>query len=226
MFLREIIVAADKRIVERFKGGFVQTFGMEATCIHELYRYLIRRRVRTSSDWKVILIFSDVVSAPPAEALPMRCYWPFNFARYQRADRQVKKRMILDSMQDALLWLADKRGWDRIPLEEAYNEALARDLTLESYLKESWITQDKKYRVRVYFRFDLEAVHLEAVLFRNRSSDELARKELGTGRPYSGCMTDYAADGKWVTATSFQLRSSSFVREVWTVDFSAEMQSD
>ena len=52
MYLAEVMVAADERIVERFKGGFVRRFGEETTCIDELYRYLIRRQIRTEETTK------------------------------------------------------------------------------------------------------------------------------------------------------------------------------
>ena len=224
MYLRDIAVVADKRIDERLGDGFARRFSDETGCIEELYLSLTWRQVRTEDLAKVMFYFTDEIDSPPDKVFPMRCFWPFDFTRYQTLDAEAKKRVILDTLQEAILWLGGKLGWDTGPLHAAYAEALRRNLTLEGLVRKSWPSPDGKYRMRVYFRFDLDAVYLEAVLFRNRSKREIARKPLGTGRPYPGCMTEYSAEGVWTTPTSFELRSSDFLQQVWRADFSADME--
>ena len=72
----------------------------------------------------------------------------------------------------------------------------------------------------LFARYDLEAVEFYATLFKNRSSRELARRFMGKGMPLHGCLSNYLDEGKWISATHFELHSSSFRREVWSVDFS------
>ncbi len=223
MYLAEIAVASDKRIDHRIGPDFARRFDIQTTCIEELYRSLTWRQIRTEDLAKVMFYFTDEIDSPPEKVAPMRCYWPFDFGRYRSVDAETKKRMILDTLQEAILWLAGKLGWDTGPLHAAYDEAVRRNLTLEGLLRKSWASPDRKYRMRVHYRFDLDAVYLEAVLFRNRSKREIARKPLGTGEPYPGCMTEYSAEGVWTSPTSFELRSSDFLQQVWKVDFSEEL---
>ena len=81
--------------------------------------------------------------------------------------------------------------------------------------------------MRVWFNYDLESIELTAVLFRNRSRREIARKPLGLARPFQACLHYYLEEGEWTSDTTFVLRSpSTFTRETWTVDFSEEIEAE
>ncbi|MCA9228186.1 MAG: hypothetical protein KDA47_21335 [Planctomycetales bacterium] len=224
--LREIGISADSRIAERFRGGFVREFESEASCIAELYLFLIRDKVKTDKTRKVLLFFTDLQTGPPPEVRPIRCLWPFDFSDYIAADAREKKQRVLDALHAGMLWLAENCGWAPQPLEDAYVEAVARDLTLKASLKKTWPSPDRRYRVRVDFRFDIDAVYLDAVLTKYHGSQEVARLKLGKARPYRGCMFDYGAEGEWTAPTVFELRSTSFIKEKWTVDFSNAIAGD
>ena len=227
MYLREIAIHADHAIVERYKGGFVQRFGEETTCVTELYAHLIHRKVSVEDTSKVCFEFTDEADGPPESWGVCRCPWPFDFARYVESDAPAKKRMILDAMQEALLWLASQEGWVTEPFVEAYEEMIRRDLMLETFAKKSWVSPNGKYRVRIWFNYDLEGIELTAVLFRNRSRREIARKPLGSARPFYGCLHYYLEVGEWTSDTTFVLRSpSTFTRETWTADFSEEIEAE
>lgn len=227
MYLRGIAVCADHAIVERYKGGFVGRFGEETTCVTKLYTHLIHRKFSTDDTSKAAFDFTDEADGPPDSWGVCRCPWPFDFARYVESDTPAKKRMILDAMQEALLWLATQEGWATEPFVEAYEEMIRRDLTLEAFAKKSWVSPDGKYRVRVWFRYDLEEIELAAVLFRNRSRREIGRKRLGSARPFQTCLHYYLEEGEWISDTAFVLRSpSTFARETWRVDFSKEIETE
>ncbi|MBN1591547.1 MAG: hypothetical protein JW888_18680 [Pirellulales bacterium] len=224
MYLRDINLSADDAIVERFKGGFVAQFFREASCISILYMELISRQIVTEKTPSVVAFkFTDELLEPPEKWAIGGCSWPFDFAKYVQSTPSVKKRMIVDALQAALLWMASKMDWPLKPFETAYEEAIRRDLVLERMAKKSWVSPNKQYRVRVFFRYDLEGVELAAVLSKNRSSNELARLPLGVALPYHGCLADYLSDGRWTSNTEFILQSGSFIRERWVADFSAFM---
>jgi hypothetical protein len=241
VYLRDIVVGADEEIVERFRGGFVHKFARDACCIERLYLKLISRKVRTRGTAKVVFTFTDLVDGPPDHS-PGCCFypWPFDFTSYVDADVPTKKRMILDALQQALLWIASKEGWkvqpfhdaykEAIgiaskegwkvqPFHDAYKEAIAAGLVFDGTSKKSWVSPCGKYRVRIYMRFDLEAVDFWAVLYRNRSSKELVRKFMGKGIPAPDCLHAYTSNGRWRSGTVFELRASTFIGEEWTVDF-------
>ena len=93
-----------------------------------------------------------------------------------------KKKLIIDTMQDALLWLAGKLDWQKEPFKEAYREAYRKNLMLEGFGKKTWVSPSSKYRVRIYSVFELEMVYLYGVLLewrRKNWDDSISRR----GRP-------------------------------------------
>lgn len=220
MYLREIVVAADPRVVDTFTGGFVGIFGRQTACITELYLFLIRQRVKVECP-KIIFLFTSEAVSESVNVLPLRgVHWQFDFERYVAADSDKKKRLILDALQSGLMFVSRRLGWDQQPFEEAYAEAIRRNLTLEGLLTKKWESPGKQHVVRVHFRFDLDCVHLEAVLFQRRSNREIIRRPVASPVSYQDCLRHYGSDGKWVSETVFQLRSSSFQQQQWSVDFS------
>lgn len=65
LYLRDLNIGADPEIVERYKGGFVNKFGRDASCITELYCYLIRRKIVTNDEPFVALTFTDTAGSLP-----------------------------------------------------------------------------------------------------------------------------------------------------------------
>lgn len=226
MYLRDINVSADPEIVERYKGGFVQKFGRDVTCITALYRSLIHKKVVTVNQTFIHLKLTNMIDAPP-QFVPgaVSYYWPFDFATYRPAGVPTKKRLILDELQRALLWIADQYHWKTEPFNDAYQEIIRRGLILEETAKKSWASPDGKWRVRVPFRYDLESIELFAALYRNHSSREITRKLIGKAMPFHACLPYYLEDGDWISSTKFELRSSTFAQEKWSADFSEEIKA-
>jgi hypothetical protein len=226
MYLRDLDVWADDSLVENYKGGFVQRFWHQASCITELIRHLLaKKKVFTAGIGKVcITLYDELHSSVPVSAESslgtVEVDWPFDFARFTSVDETMKKRMLFDMLNESLHWLFEKEEWDRASLEEVCEEALNRNLTLEGFAKDSWLSKDSRFRARVYFRWEYEAVELYAVLFRNRKKQEICRKHLASAIPSVGCLHEYLANGRWISNTRFQLESRSFRQERWAADFS------
>ena len=115
MYLRDIAVYADEEIVERFPSGFVGWFHRESCCITELYLSLIYRKIVTADTVKVNLVFLDQMRFAPSirRLLGMADgTWCFDFSSYAETNELGKKRMMLDALHAALLWIGKERGWD------------------------------------------------------------------------------------------------------------------
>jgi hypothetical protein len=222
MYLRALDIWADESIVDRFAGGFCHRFHRETCCIADLVSKLLWKQVITEDTPKLVFVFTDRRACPDARTLTGdTCKWPFDFAKYVDSDTLGKKRQIIDTLYEALLWIAAQRRWPCEPFDEAYRSACKRNLVYDGFGKKSWVSPDGRYRVRVFFRYELEGVELYAVLYRNRSVTELCRRQLGRGVPDIGCLWNYLDEGKWRSETVFQLRSKGIRGEVWTADFSS-----
>jgi hypothetical protein len=225
MYLRDLCVDADEAIVDRHPGGFVSRFHRESCCVTELYLCLIWRKVATPDTSKVQFVFSDLIGHP-AEPEKTACGvmvqpWPFPFTDYKSSDKEAKKRLVADEFHKGLLWIARHRGWDERPFEEVYRQCLDRNLMLEAFWrKKTWLSRDKRVRVKVYYRFDLDAVELYAVVF-DRRGRELGRKLLGTGIPGVDCLRSFIGTGRWRSKSRFELCAKhTFLKEVWSADLS------
>jgi hypothetical protein len=221
MYLSDIDLYAHDEIAERYQGGFVAKFRRQACCIVDLFRFVIRRRVVTKDTRKLLFEFSDAIDGPPRELIELDCKWPFDFSRYiSLTDAFEKKRMIADALRDALVWSAGQLGVSAEPFHDAHREAFQRDLKLEGLTRQSWISPDGKHRIRIFFIFDIDGIHLFAVLFKNRSKRELGRVRLGIGVSQTGSLEYCLKQGRWSSNTEFQLTSTDWLQQTWKADFS------
>lgn len=230
MYVSDIEMYADDAIVERYKAGFVGRFHGHTCCVVEAYRALLSRKIDGGEIWKIICIGTDTIAEPPGTSEYdatdgiITVSWPFDFSEYVASDPHAKKRLILEAINAACLWTAGQRGWDCGPFETAYETILGRDLDFEGFSKKSWVSPSKKYRARIFFEFQLEAVKLTAVLFKNRTKQEVARRYLGKGIPTPGCLHGFLRIGKWNSENEFVLMLQGFWAKQLTADFSDVMK--
>lgn len=229
MYLRDIGISADHAIVERFRGGFVGRFSTEVVCVVELFLSQLPPRTLDSGNFaKVHFYFTDEIDTPPEKGhvkelidvltLP----WPFDFATYVNAEPYAKKMMTLDSMTAGLRWLGRLYNWKVALVDQTYGRCLEHDLRMQAFLKQSWLSPCKRYRVRVFYTCDIDEMTLEAVLYKNRSRKELARVPLGSDIP-SPAAALYA-EGKWIEQTMFTLKTGSWRTDTAKADFSQHVQ--
>lgn len=182
-------------------------------------------QVVTEGIAKVSLTFTDELEEPPVYSQGRSMYpWPFDFAAYNSATlNQFKQQLVLESLHNALVWMAEREGWAIEPLNAACQDILDCHFKFTGYSKKSWLCPRKLYRARIYFDWQLEGVELSAILYRNRSSAELARTPLGTAIPMGGILYQYLNAGKWQTESLFTVAASSPFRKEMLVDFATQM---
>jgi hypothetical protein len=221
MYLNSIYISADPELVERYRGGFVGRFNSEVCCITTHYEKLVWRKVNTVNTGAVVFVFTDSIKSPPTEYGVHNCKWPFPFVDYMGSSTPQKKRMILDALHAALLWISKKEQWDSSAFKEAHQQILRNDLQYEGMSKRSWLSPNRRFRAKIHFNFNLDEVAFSVVLLRARSAHEVSRMPLGKVKPFEDALScvDKAA---WISPTQFQVKSSpnSFVRFEWTADFS------
>ncbi len=220
MYLREIDICADDRIVDRYPSGFVAKFHRDCCCISELYASLLSRRIETVNIAKLVFMFSDLIREPPEPSNASVIYWPFPFEEYIASSQNAKKQLIHNRLFEALTFVASIHGWHRLSIEEIFREADAAGLVLKGVGKTSWKSPSGKYRAWVEFVVDLDAVYLECILTTSTKRLELARRTLGTAIPQTWCLKYYLSAGTWISDTVFQLSSTDFQRWTRTAEFS------
>src|SRR5690606_30815388 len=125
------------------------------------------------------------------------------------------------STRDCLAAVAELWGWDADYFGQMYNDAAERDFVFTGVSKASWSDPTSQFRVRVAFNWLLDAIELSALLFKNRSRNELIRKPLGSMVPESGQLRNALTKehGRWVSPTEFELCTSDFMQKRWSVSF-------
>jgi hypothetical protein len=226
IYLRDIAVYADEKIATRFPSGFVEWFHREACCITELYVSLLWRKVLTPDTAKVNLVFVEQEGFVPSVRQLIKvadAKWLIRFSEYAEKDAVGKKRMILDGLQSALVWIAEERGWNVGAFDACYAEAIRRNLTFEGWSKKSWASPDRKYRARVGFCFGLRAVDFFVGVFDKRGR-EAGRKPLGSVVPEMGIAHPIlTGTGKWNAANMFRLQIADVhfrLPKTWEADLS------
>lgn len=231
MYLRDIAIYADESVAENRKNGFVARFHRDSCGIVDHYRHCLGRSVKTLSTAKVLLLLKDVSvlkafqvkgegDVKASEGGTLICMCPFEFAQYECGDVPVKQRLLCGVIQGALHFLSLSYGWSHDAIASAYEAVIASDFTFQGMLPETWLSPDRKHRIRIWFEWELEWIRLYGVLFRNRSSTELSRHFLAKIVPENGILRHVICKGKWISSRRFRLESGLFFGNAWTVDFS------
>jgi hypothetical protein len=228
MYLRDLTMYADETIVDEFKGGFVQRFHRQSCCITELYCNLLRKGARLSGATKIqVECFNAASNTELSPEIVDRgefilCRLPFQFRDYAHAPDTSKKVMLADALKNSLLHCAERRQWDTSAISHLDAVAREKSLLLTGESKASWLSPDGKHRARIAFEWHLDAIHLSATLFRNRSAKVLSRKTLGDAVPEIGQLHFVlsAENGQWISDVEFQVTTSDFIQKRWIVSFS------
>ncbi len=230
-YFRDLSIYADKGIVEVFKGGFVQRFHRQTCCISEHYRTKLSGKLLTNGTAKVLLEFvADSSTIKPAlrpgpDTDVLIRQLRFDFAPYLNDSALGKKHRVESALYDCLTSIAVEGNWNRSLIDEVHKEVIDNDFIFTGISKASWPGPDSKYRVRIAFDWDLDAIGLFAVLFRNRSSVEVSRKKLGELVPESGILSEAICQqhGRWASNTEFELKTTDFLLKRMKVSFVDEM---
>lgn len=230
-YLRDLAVYADDAIVEEFKGGFVQRFHRESCCVSEHVRRLLSGSLITNGVAKVHVECVDCrysaanIPTPHPIIEVVCCTWPFSFSSYLAATELDRKKMLGKVIHECLSAIALKWNWDTKLIDDAYEQLERENYVFTGMSKASWPSPSSGYRMRIAVDWKLSCIELWAVLFKNRTRTEIARKQLGELLPEMGTLNDAITSkhGKWVTETEFELVTSDFLQKRMRVSFKSEM---
>lgn len=224
MFLRDIAVHADERIVDRFPGGFVKRFHRETCGVTAVFISQLKRKLIAPNSPKLSFVFSDLVSEPPTMLAPLRLIWPFNFSRYVTLNDREKAQQIADALADAMDWIGKSVGWPDNVVRDIWNEGKSRSFAFYGTSRKSWTSPDQRFKATIDFHMDVGGVELSAVISKNRSNQIVCEKHLDKLPAYDGCLLNYIGEGTWVSDSEFRLRASSFPPKEWLVSVVEEVE--
>jgi hypothetical protein len=174
MLLRDLSLIDGRRT-----GPIANDLERFAIQLVELYLSHIYKKVRTDSVAKIViqLVPKEQIASPrDAAADVLFLHWPFDFGALSNVDDATKKRLLLDQIHAALVWLAAKNAWDRGPFDDAYEKSIASGLVFRGLILRHWVRHPTlPISANGEFEFDSAKVHVYVVL-RRPDGTELGRK--------------------------------------------------
>lgn len=160
---------------------FAISNGGMVTSILRMYEYQLKRAYETDGVRKVAIQLTTnpqkVNVIEPLESV-LIISRPFDPESYDKADDFNRKLIVLNVIQDCMLYLAGQRGWEKQPLLDAYDECLARNLQFTAIYKDKhFLSPDRKHFGALFYHWGNEKYEAYAIFF-NRKKIEIQRKKL------------------------------------------------
>jgi hypothetical protein len=160
---------------------FAVKSGGTFTSILRMYEYQLKRDYETDGVRKVaIKLTTDPKNVNFIESLEsvLMVSRPFDPAAYNNADEFKRKLIVLNVIEDCMLYLADQRGWEKQPLIDAYESCLAHDLVFTAIYKDKhFLSPDRKHYGALFYHWGSEKYEAYAIFF-NKKKIEIQRKKL------------------------------------------------
>jgi hypothetical protein len=129
----------------------------------------------------------------------------FDFDTYFASDKETRKRIALDFLQNGILAVAKARGWNMKPFHDAYKAVLAKNFVCYRPWSKPITSPDRKHKAQVWCNYASDKAEIFIVIFRR---NEIANKTLvATVKP--GDVWIRGAVGKlaWLSSDKVKLTS-------------------
>ena len=217
MFLREIAIHADERIVDRFPGGFVKRFHRETCGVTEVFNSLLKKKLIGPNSPKICMTFSDLINEAPSSLTPLRILWPFDFSRYVVADDRTKAELVASALLSVLMWIGGKVNWPLEVIQDTWDQAKLQSFRYCGTWGKSWTSPTKHWKASVEIQMDVSGVDLAIVVTTRAKREVVRRFQIDKLLCYDGCLMNYISLGEWVSDSEFRLESSAFPPKEWRV---------
>jgi hypothetical protein len=199
-YLRDIDLRVQRNAIEPEKWG-------TSTNFLEILYFNCLSKVQTDGIGKVIVMACKIVPTKKLEKMldVLQINKLFNFEDYVAAEKETRKRIALEFLQDGLLEVAAIQGWDTKPFHEAYKAVLAKNLVCYLPWSKSATSPDRKHKAQVWCNYDSEKAEIFIVIFHR---DEVITKTLVTTVQAGGVFIRGAV-GKleWTSVNNVKLTS-------------------
>lgn len=224
-YVQGIELTVDDSVASVEGGGFVGRLERESLCISEFYSSLVYGHILTTDEADRICIRLYSQSAASESILANRhgryIYQPFDVQKYLATnDDMEKKKMILRAIHSGSLEAALAHNWSVRPLERANRLIMDNNWRYSGISGRSWQNENKNFKVKIRYRYELRSISFDAMLFRVSRSSVLAERRLGTGIPTVGALKNYIRKPQWVGSVFSLQVLDGWIESTWSVDFS------
>jgi hypothetical protein len=199
-YLRDIDIRVPSQSIEAKKWGTSTNF------LAILY-FACLPRVETSGISKVIIQANKILPAKKLENMVdvLQLNKLFDFEAYFAADKETKKRIALEFLQDGLLEVATIRGWNTNPFHEAYKAVLAKNFVNYCSWTKPVTSPDRKYKAEVWCNYDSDKAEIFISIYHRK---ELVSKTLVTTvEPGDVWIRRATAKLEWISVNKVKLTS-------------------
>ena len=108
----------------------------------------------------------------------------FDYEAYINASKQERKQKMLDVLQQGLLRLAEKEGWEQEPLKQAYQCCMDKNLEYQFVIRKKFFrSPDRRHFAGVWCNWDIDKFEAFA-LFLNQAKEEIGRVRFINVKPW------------------------------------------
>lgn len=217
MRLRDLQIC-DGRSMEGKYPYLMTRFDDFAVAIVELYLSHLSGVVTEDTAKVVVTLVSPKRGAAPRCDGAGRCIgvdWPFDFAAFDSVDELGQKQRVADALRDALLWVAQQKGWARRPFRDAHAAAARDGLIFQGWLlKKNVKSPDSTMSANCFFVFTPKAIDVFLVVM-DAAGQEIQRHHLYTEGVHYDRVRFLVGAVEWVGRRKIRVRPA---RGSWGVD--------
>ncbi len=119
--------------------------------------------------------------------------WEQHFAKPVAA----QKLEILDTLQDSMMLMCDKYGFDKIPFELAYQRVIEKNFEHRELLNKFTWAKDRQHRAAIEIDLQEDGARVN-VLIINKQNIEIAKREVVRLKPHYYFIHQLIYKGKWL----------------------------
>jgi hypothetical protein len=192
-------------------SGPGKKYGWETSCVsyHYLMRFMDQPKLNTPDTGKAIVEVGqrpEFIPAPIEQLIDVAViHRPFDVKAYKSKGRQGRKRMVLDTMHEGMLALAEHKDWPSEPFIAAYEAVLEENIHCVGMQAKGVLSPDRRHTARQAWDLDTDMLRLFIVV-QDRSGKELRRVRYETIMPF-GYVLGNLGKLEWVDDKTVRLLS-------------------
>ncbi|MBK8566757.1 MAG: SEL1-like repeat protein [Saprospiraceae bacterium] len=209
-YLKAITMEIEKEMVAIFKEDGINS-------IFSMYEFLLEK-MDTQGIEKVIVSFTqdNLKDYAFEEKLNVITVYRFlDLNGYLKLGVFDRKKMILDKIQGALIFLSSKLNWNTESIKTVYKTVLDKNIKFEQFWKKSKWNSDKSLMAKVFWEFDQE-IRVYFII-ENSDKNEVGKFLVSKLPPGIGALEDALGDLIWIDKNKLRLFQSN-KKDFWQLD--------
>ena len=206
--------------------GHAQTreFNASTHCVVSAYLHALGK-VEGNGTWKIVVVaygepekLCEAVGGVGVDLLGVRCVnMLFDYGGYWAADKQQRKRMLLDRLHESVLLVCETVGISSAPFARAYETVLANGIRHERLWGRLKLNRQRTRRASIWYEFDADKIEVFAVAGEASSSGWTIKRKLFDCPPDDWYLYDALGRSRWVDEHTFELTANTGPRHVTPV---------